>query len=130
MRGAPATIRPAEPTASVASPASAASAASAAAPVQSEAIVWIDHDQALVVASEPDGRATAKVLERQPAETEASFDERALGDVIGHERVVVSGPAGARTNLERAYVSITHRPDRLLDVAPTTVEPSLPTRRG
>ena len=114
MKGAPMTVRPAEPAATPAEP--------AATPVETEAVVWIDHDQALVVASEPDGPATAEVLEREPAETELAFEERALEDVLDADRVVVSGPANARTSFERAYVAITHRPDRLLDVEPTTSE--------
>jgi len=104
MKGAPMTVRPTEP----APPA-----------VGSEAVVWIDHDQALVVASESDGPATADVLEREPTETETAFEERALEDVLEADRVLVSGPENVRTSFERAYVAITHRPDRLVDVGST-----------
>jgi hypothetical protein len=107
MKGAPMTVRPTEPT-----PAQA----------ESEAMIWIDHDQALVVASDSDGPATAEVLERQATESESAFEERALGDVLEADRVLVSGPVGVRTSFERAYVAITHRPDRLVDVESTTPE--------
>jgi hypothetical protein len=34
--------------------------------------------------------------------------------------VVVADPARARTGFERAYVAMTHRPDRFVDIEPTT----------
>src|SRR4051794_5050030 len=84
-----------------------------------EALVWIDHEQAVIAAAA--GRAHElgiEVLAREPNETEAAFDERAAEAVANEERVVVSGPAFARTRFERAYVATTHRPDRLVDVEP------------
>lgn len=85
---------------------------------RSEAVVWIDHEQALIVASEGDGAETVEILDRALIETETAFETRATDAVIDVDRVVVSGPADARTNFERAYVAITHRPDRLVDVEP------------
>ncbi len=115
MKGAPMHVRATEPAAS---------------PVESEAVVWIDHDQALVVASEPDGPPTAEILERAAAESEIAFEERALEDILDADRVLVSGPADARTSFERAYVAVTHRPDRLVDVEPTTPERLKARHRG
>jgi len=85
-----------------------------------EAVVWIDHDQAVIVDQGPDGPAAVELLDRRPSETESSFDGRAVDEVAGQDRVVVSGPAFARTGFERAYVALTHRPERLVDVEPTT----------
>jgi len=31
----------------------------------------------------------------------------------------VSGPADVRTRFDRAYVAVTHRPDRLVDIEPS-----------
>ena len=92
----------------------------------SEALVWIDHSQAVIVGHEPDGRQSVEVLGRGPAESEISFDVRTIDEVIDEERVTVSGPAFARTAFERAYVAVTHRPDRIVDVEPRTA----PRRRN
>jgi hypothetical protein len=40
---------------------------------------------------------------------------RAVGD---RQRVVILGPSSARLALEREYVAIYHRPDRIVDVEP------------
>ncbi len=83
-------------------------------------VVWIDHDQAFIVGQGPDGRETVELVDRAPGETEADFEARTVGEVVDDERVVVSGPAYARTDFERAYVAVTHRPDRLVDIEPET----------
>lgn len=88
-------------------------------------VVWIDHDQAFIVGQDPDGRETVELVDRAPDETEADFEARTVGEVVDDEQVVVSGPAYARTDFERAYVAVTHRPDRLVDVEPETT----PTRK-
>lgn len=93
-----------------------------------EAVVWIDHDQAVIVEHGPGGRESVERLDRAPAESEAAFEARTVDQVVDEDRVVVSGPAYARTDFERAYVAVTHRPDRLVDVEPKT-PPSRTTRR-
>lgn len=84
-----------------------------------EATVWIDHDQAIIVDRAEDGAETVETLERRPAETAALFEARTVEQVVDETRVVVSGPADMRTEFDRAYVAVTHRPDRLVDVEPT-----------
>ncbi|HEX5825549.1 MAG TPA: hypothetical protein VFY18_13910 [Candidatus Limnocylindrales bacterium] len=83
------------------------------------AVVWIGHDRAVVVGHRPDGQDSLSILDRLPTESEASFDIRTVDETVNEDRVVVSGPAYARTGFERAYVAMTHRPDRLVDVEPT-----------
>ena len=83
-----------------------------------EVAVWIDHDQAVIVDQGSDGQRSEEHLDRAPAESEATFDVRAIDEVIDRERVVVSGPSAARLEFERAYVAVTHRPDRLTDIEP------------
>lgn len=85
-----------------------------------EAIVWIDRDQAVILDHGADGRNTVEHLDRSPAESEASFELRTIGEIVDRDRLVVSGPGGARLEFERAYVAMSHRPDRLMDVEPTT----------
>lgn len=91
------------------------------APGRCEATVWIDHDQAVIVDREADQTETVEILSRGMHESEASFERRAVGEISGEDRVVVTGPAYARTQFERAYVALTHRPDRLVDVEPHPV---------
>lgn len=90
---------------------------------RSQATVWIDHNQAVIVDREPDQAETVEILTRGMYESEASFERRAVGEISGDDRVVVTGPAYARTEFERAYVALTHRPDRLVDVEPHSVPP-------
>jgi hypothetical protein len=87
---------------------------------EKQAIVWIDHDWAVIVGHGADGRDNVAVLDRMPAETKATFDVRAIEELVDQERIVVSGPAHARTGFERLYTAMTHRPDRLVDVEPIT----------
>ncbi|HEX7472612.1 MAG TPA: hypothetical protein VF323_05990 [Candidatus Limnocylindrales bacterium] len=72
----------------------------------------------MIVDERSDGQKAVEHLHRAPAESEATFDVRAIDEVIDRERVVVSGPSDARLEFERAYVAVTHRPDRLTDVEP------------
>jgi hypothetical protein len=83
-----------------------------------EAIVWIDHERAVIVSPELDAAESVELLERRAGESPASFEARAVDQVIDDDRVMVAGPAFARTSFERAYVAVTHRPDRLLEVKP------------
>ena len=76
--------------------------------------VWIDHDHAVISGATRD-HDTVELLERKPDESEAIFEARAVHEVVDEARIVVSGPAFARTGFERAYVAITHRPDRLVE---------------
>ena len=82
-----------------------------------DAVVWIDHDRAIIVGRGPGGHSV-QVVDRLPAEREARFEARAIGAILDRDRVIVSGPAYARTDFERVYVAMTHRPDRLVDVQP------------
>ena len=79
-----------------------------------EAQVWIDHEHA-VISGATDALDTVAFLERKPDESEARFEARAVHEVVNEPKIVVSGPASARTGFERAYVAITHRPDRLTE---------------
>jgi hypothetical protein len=80
--------------------------------------VWIARDRAVITSHEDDGHEMVHVLARLPTESEVVFDVRAIDEVVDDERVEVSGPASDRTEFERTYVAVTHRPDRLLDVEP------------
>ena len=83
---------------------------------------WIDHDQAVIRKGRADEGFVMEQFWRAPAETESAFDLRTIHEIIDRDRIDVAGPIGARIGFERAYVSMTHRPDQL--VAP---EPTKPT---
>jgi hypothetical protein len=89
-------------------------------PKSREAVVYIGHREAVIVADDGTGSESVEIIERAPSESEAVFDIRAVEEVEDEDRVVVSGPAFARTQFERTYVAMTRRPDRLVDLEPTT----------
>jgi hypothetical protein len=82
------------------------------------AVVWVDRRNAVVALRDADGRETTCTISRGGCPTAGYLElvVRAIGD---RERVVILGPGPARLDLERAYVAIYHRPDRLVDVEPS-----------
>jgi len=82
---------------------------------RSQAFVWIDHDRAVIDVYGPGPRSLVRV-DRLPAECRERFESRTISAIGEHDRLVVSGPAFARTAFERAYVAVTRRPDRLVDL--------------
>jgi hypothetical protein len=70
----------------------------------------------VIVEQTPDGQESVELLDRASTESPAAFEARAVHEVVDDDQVVVSGPAAARTEFERTYVAVTHRPDRLVDV--------------
>jgi hypothetical protein len=89
-----------------------------ATPQTNVALVWIDHEHAVIVSGEACGKDTVECLEREPDESVNQFEARTVDQVVDEERVVVSGPTSARTSFERVYVAVTHRPDRLVEIEP------------
>ena len=83
-----------------------------------EAIVWIDHSQAIITTIDGGGVSRVERLDRGTSEPESAFGARAIHELGEHDRVVVTGPVFARTTFERAFVATTHRPDRLIDLEP------------
>ena len=84
-----------------------------------QAFVRIDLDRAVIDAYGPDRPNTVHV-DRLPSERVGRFEARSIANIGAHDRLVVSGPAYARTDFERAYVVLTDRPDHLVDAEPTT----------
>lgn len=83
-----------------------------------EAVVWIDHQQAIISMPDRDGAPFVERLGRGTVEPEAAFTARVVDELADAGVVTISGPAFARTPLERAIVSATHRPDLIVDVEP------------
>jgi hypothetical protein len=77
-----------------------------------DAVVWIDEHHAIVAQTSPAGIATTEIRRRSlPEPRFLAQIVRALG---AREHVMVVGPADVRLALEREYVAISHRPDRLM----------------
>jgi len=85
---------------------------------RSGAVVWIDDRQAIITTTADDGRPLVEQLGRGPQEAEATFDARTVDAVLDRDQVAVAGPAFARVAFERAFVAVTHRPERLVDIEP------------
>jgi hypothetical protein len=86
----------------------------------SSAAVWIDGRSALIAMMEPDGRISTCEIDRgiEPELSYLAIVVHAIGD---RERVLILGPSSTRLALEREYVAIYRRPDRLIDVEPGDV---------
>ena len=83
------------------------------------AVVWISGRHAVVAVATGDAAGiTASTVERE-IESEADFVARILAAVGDSERVMVLGPASLRLAVQRAYVAISHRPDRLVELERT-----------
>jgi hypothetical protein len=81
------------------------------------AVVWINDRRAIVARVDRDGTGTTRTVDRsdEPEPVFLDLVVRAIGD---RERVVILGPSVVRLALEREYVAINQRPDRLVDVEP------------
>jgi hypothetical protein len=91
------------------------------APPGTAAAAWIDLRHAMVARSATDGSIEIVEL-RRPAAVDEPVEQwlAVVADAIGdHERVVILGSGPLRLALEREYVSIFHRPDRIVDVEPS-----------
>lgn len=85
----------------------------------SSAVTWIDRTHAIVARTMPSGAidVTELTLPDEPSTDTAALTR--VADVMGdRERIVIVGTAAMRTALERQYVAIYQRPDRLVDVEP------------
>jgi hypothetical protein len=79
------------------------------------AVVWINGRQALVAAMSHDGRISTCEISRGWL-PEPSYLAQVVREIGDRQRVVILGPSSVRLALEREYVAIFRRPDRLVDV--------------
>ncbi len=86
-------------------------------PMTPSAVVWIDGSHALLATMSRNGTvSTGEIVRGWLAEP--SYLARVVRAIGDRQRVVILGPGSARLALERAYVAIYQRPDRLVDVEP------------
>ena len=57
-----------------------------------------------------------KTVREEPVAGRAPFLARVVDEIGDRDRVLILGPDAMRVELEREYVAIFHRPDRILDV--------------
>jgi hypothetical protein len=81
----------------------------------SAAVCWIDGSQAIVAAMGHDGRVSTTEFNRGWL-PEASYLAQVVQVIGDRDRVTIIGPSSMRLLLEREYVTVFHRPDRLIDV--------------
>lgn len=86
--------------------------------VAPSAVVWINGRQAIVAAMSTDGHISTCEISRGwwPQSTYLAQVVHVIGD---RQRVVILGPSSVRLALEREYVTMFRRPDRLVDVEPS-----------
>lgn len=81
------------------------------------AVVWINGRHAIVARMSGDGRISTYEIDRG-VEPELSYLALVIHSIGDQERVMILGPSSVRLALEREYVAIYRRPDRLVDVEP------------
>jgi hypothetical protein len=89
----------------------------AAHPAHEAAVVWLDRTHALVARAH-EGHSVVTEVDRD-ADPETQYLLRVLHEAEGCDRVVVMGTDPSRIALEREYVALYRRPDRLIDLGPS-----------
>jgi hypothetical protein len=79
----------------------------------SGAVTWIDRDRAVVARRSVEGTIDVSTIRRETCG--APFLARVAHAIGDPDRVVITGAGALRTALEREYVAIYQRPERLLD---------------
>ena len=81
------------------------------------AVVWINGREAVIAATDVDGMIMISTVDRG-IRSEAAFLATVVRRIGSRERVMILGPGSTRLALEREYVALHRRPDRLVDVEP------------
>jgi hypothetical protein len=79
------------------------------------AVVWVDLDRAIVASTEPDGAIAAEEIERG-SEPENEYLAHVVHEIGDRPTVSIVGPSSMRLALEREFVAISHRPERLVGI--------------
>lgn len=79
------------------------------------AVVWISGRHAVVAVGDIEPGGIAAWSTERRLESEADFLARIVRAVGDSGRVMVLGPTGPRLAVQRAYVAISQRPDRLVE---------------
>lgn len=85
-------------------------------PADAAAVVWLDRTHAFVARAH-EGHSVVTEVDRD-IDPESQYLLRVLHEADGCDRVVVMGEDPSRIALEREYVALYRRPDRLVDLGP------------
>jgi hypothetical protein len=81
----------------------------------SSTIVWIDERHAIVASTTSEGGMTTKRVDRG-AGLETEYLAHVVHEVGDRPIVSIVGPSNVRIALEREFVAISHRPERLVGI--------------
>jgi hypothetical protein len=80
-----------------------------------DAVVWVDERHAIVARTGDEG-GISTIEVRRAMRPEPRYLADVVHEIGNRERVMIVGPSLPRLALEREYVAISHRPDRLIAV--------------
>ena len=78
-----------------------------------DAVVWID-DRRAILAQRDQAGGISTIEIRRLQQTEGRFLGQVVHALGAHEHVMVVGPQPIKLALERRFVAVGHRPDRLM----------------
>jgi hypothetical protein len=87
---------------------------------ETAAITWIGQDHAIVARRWATDEIEVAEIDRDTADDGQRFLARIAHEIGDPDHVLVMGTESLRLELEREYVTVSHRPDRLMDVEPAT----------
>ncbi|HET9851593.1 MAG TPA: hypothetical protein VFP56_03690, partial [Candidatus Limnocylindrales bacterium] len=83
-----------------------------------DSVVWIDERHAILAQLNPAGEISTVEI-RRLQQPEGRYLGHVVHAIAGHEHVMVVGPQPMRLALERRFVAVGHRPDRLVAAQPS-----------
>ena len=89
-----------------------------------DSVVWIDKRRAIVAQLDPAGGISTVEI-RRLGQPQSRFLGQVVHEIGAHEHVAVIGAQPLRVALERRFVAVGHRPDRLV-AAPTGARAATP----
>jgi hypothetical protein len=78
-----------------------------------DAVVWVDERHAIVARAATDG-AISTVEVRRVGRPETRYLAQVVHEIGNREHVMIIGPSVLKLALEREYVALSHRPERLV----------------
>lgn len=78
-----------------------------------DAVVWVDEEHAIVAQRDTEDRISTVEIRRWQ-QAEPRYLASVVHELGSHEHVLVIGRAPIRLALERRFVAVTHRPERLM----------------
>ncbi len=83
----------------------------------SGAVTWIDPTRAVIARTGTGGEVAVRTIRHESVRSGTRpFLARVVDEIGDRDRILILGPDAMRVELEREYVTIYHRPDRILDV--------------